>query len=402
MLKEFNLDKTYQILLILLAFFMQLTVSGGNTIIVIISFIWLLSGNYKKKFVTVIGSKVVQASLIFYCIHLLGIFWTEDLKWGLHILHKMWYFLLFFPILFDIVKKEYVKYYISSFLLAISFTEVVSYLVWFELIGPFKNASVDNPTPFMTHVTYNPVLAFAIYLVVHEIFFNINLTRFYFFMYSFFAITMSINMFITGGRAGQVMYFAALVILIFQFFDNQKTKALFLILFLLPLIFFTAYSFSPLFESRANAAFVNFYEYFSLHQLNSSVGRRITFAINSWAVFIENPFFGVGTGDFPMSYREVNNIVSPDQPFATNPHNMYLLILVQSGLIGLSSLFYIFYTQIKFAFKNTSSRFYRDVGIALPLLFIVINFSDSYLLGHYTTLLFVFFSAFLYKDFEKY
>jgi O-antigen ligase len=65
-------------------------------------------------------------------------------------------------------------------------------------------------------------------------------------------------------------------------------------------------------------------------------------------------------------------------------------------------LFYIFYTQIKFAFKNTSSRFYRDVGIALPLLFIVINFSDSYLLGHYTTLLFVFFSAFLYKDFEKY
>jgi len=279
---------------------------------------------------------------------------------------------------------------------------VVSYLIWFELIEPFKNASVGNPTPFMSHITYNPVLAFAIYLVVHEIFFNKDLTRFSFFMYSFFAITMSINMFITGGRAGQVMYFAALIILIFQFFDNQKTKALFLILLLLPSIFFIAYSLSPLFEGRVDLAFINAYEYFSENQLNSSVGRRITFAINSWTVFIGNPFLGVGTGDFPMAYREVNSFVSPDQPYATNPHNMYLLILVQSGLIGLLSLLYIFFTQIKFALKNTSSRFYRDVGIALPLLFIVINFSDSYLLGHYTTLLFVFFSSFLYKDFEKY
>ena len=43
----------------------------------------------------------------------------------------------------------------------------------------------------------------------------------------------------------------------------------------------------------------------------------------------------------------------------------------------------------------------KDLGITLPLVFLVIMWSDSYLLGHFTTLLFVFFSSFLYKDFEK-
>ena len=90
----------------------------------------------------------------------------------------------------------------SAFLLAIAFTEILSYLIWFEIIPAFKNATVFNPTPFMSHVTYNPILAFAIYLVLHKIFFDKKLNKFTFFFYSFIATTMTINMFITGGRAG--------------------------------------------------------------------------------------------------------------------------------------------------------------------------------------------------------
>ena len=52
------------------------------------------------------------------------------------------------------------------------------------------------------------------------------------------------------------------------------------------------------------------------------------------------------------------------------------------------------------SFKG-SNRFFRDAGFALPLLFLVIMWSDSYLLGHFTGLLFIFFSSFLYKYFEE-
>ena len=378
---------------------MPLTVFGGNLIIVIICILWLFSGNYKSKFDQIINNKLMLASIVFFCIHLVGLLWTEDLAWGLHIVHKMWYFIGLFPILYTIVRKDYISHYISAFLLAISITEVCSYLVWFEVIEPFKNATISNPTPFMSHISYNPILAFAIYFVLHEIFFNKKITNLVFALYSFFAISMTINMFITGGRAGQVMFFAMMAIIIFQFFNTQKIKALFLISFLIPGIFFTAYTTSDLFQERVDAAVKN--SLFYSENKASSVGLRITFALNSWEAIKKNPIIGVGTGDFPIEYKKINKINTPGLPNTTNPHNMYVLVAMELGALGVISMLSIFYYQIKLSF-NSSNKFIRDFGITLPLLFLVIMCSDSYLLGHYTTLIFVFFSSFLYKDFEKF
>ena len=298
MLERFDLDKTYQYLLISLAFLMPLTVSGANTIIVIICFLWLFSGDYKSKYNQIMSSKLMIASIVFYFIHIIAMLWTEDLMWGLHILHKMWYFLLLLPILHTIIKKKNVKHYITAFLFAIAITEISSYLVWFEIIEPFRHSTVENPTPFMSHISYNPILCFAIYLVLYEIFFNKNLTNLKFFFYSFFSIIMIINMFITGGRAGQVMFFAMLVILIFQFFDTSKIKSLFLSIIIIPSIFFAAYQTSDIFELRVNEGFQNIY-YYSENQL-TSIGLRINFATNSWDVIQKNLIIGVGTGDFPI------------------------------------------------------------------------------------------------------
>jgi O-antigen ligase len=399
MFENLNLDKTFQFLLIILAFLMPLTVFGGNLIIVIICVLWLFSGNYKSKFDQIINNKLMLASIVFFCIHLVGLLWTEDLAWGLHIVHKMWYFIGLFPILYTIVRKDYISHYISAFILAISITEVCSYLVWFEVIEPFKNATISNPTPFMSHISYNPILAFAIYFVLHEIFFNKKITNLVFSLYSFFAISMTINMFITGGRAGQVMFFAMIAIIIFQFFNTQKIKALFLISFLIPGIFFTAYTTSDLFQERVDAAVKN--SLFYSENKASSVGLRITFALNSWEAIKKNPIIGVGTGDFPIEYKKINKINTPGLPNTTNPHNMYVLVAMELGALGVISMLSIFYYQIKLSF-NSSNKFIRDFGITLPLLFLVIMCSDSYLLGHYTTLIFVFFSSFLYKDFEKF
>jgi O-antigen ligase len=278
-------------------------------------------------------------------------------------------------------------------------TEIISYLVWFEIIPPFKNATVINPTPFMSHVSYNPILAFAIYLVLNQTFFNSKLSKPLFLLYSFFAVTMSINMFITGGRSGQVMFFVMLIIFIFQFFNRQKVKALFAILILIPGIFYSAYQTSPLFKERVDLAVYNTLN--DSENKASSVGVRITIAVNSWSVIKENLFFGIGTGDFPNEYKKINQIKTPQMPSTTNPHNMYTLIAMQIGLIGLVSMFSIFYYQVKISL-STSNKFIRDTGLVLPLLFLVIMWSDSYLLGHYTTLLFVFFSSFLHKDFQKF
>ena len=398
MLASLNLDKTYQYLLIFLGFLLPLTVFGANFVIVFICCIWLISGNYKTKLNLIFSSKLMLASILFFGLHVVGMLWTEDLQWGLHIIHKMWYFFLLWPILFTLVKKDYIKYYVGAFLLAITFTEILSYLVWFEIIPEFRHAKIWNPTPFMSHISYNPILAFAIYLISHQVLFQDKLSKLKRYIYFSLAITMSINMFITGGRAGHVMYFVMLSILIFQYFNYKKIRSLILIMIVIPSIFYTAYQSSDIFNKRVDMAVENTLNY--SENKGSSVGRRITWAINSWDIIKKNLIIGVGTGDLPSEYKKINQINSPALPNINNPHNMYTLVLIQLGLLGFFSFFSIFYYQIKLSFRS-SDKYIRDIGITLPVLFLVIMFSDSYLLGHYTSLMFIFFSSFLYKDFEK-
>ena len=416
MLDWFNLEKIYKYLLIALAFLMPLTVFGANLVIVAIVLFWFFSGDFNFKYRQIISSKLLIASIIFFCLHVIGLLWTEDILWGLEIVHKMWYFLVLLPVLFTIVKKEYIRNIILAFLLAIAFTELISYLIWFELIPPIKNATVINPTPFMSHISYNPILCFAIYLVGHEVFLNKNLSRLQFYLYSFFAIAMTVNMFITGGRSGQVMFFAAITILVFQYFHKAKIKALMAICILLPGIFFSAYQSSDLFKLRFDSAIEDVIKYerglrltnhqqhkdftLDLSYINTPVGERLTYAIYSWRIIKRNPIIGIGTGDFPSEYKKINSVYSSRMINTTHPHNMYNLILVQLGVVGFISLMSIFYYQIKIA-VNSSNQFMRNIGLALPLLFLIIMLADSYLLGHYTTLMFVLFSSFLYKDFDK-
>ena len=395
---NFNLNQVFQYLLISLAFLAPLTVFGANLVIVVITLLWLLSGNYKSKFKQIFDSKLMIASIVFFSLHIVGLAWTSNISWGLHIAHKMWYFILFFPILFNLVQKRYIQHYISAFLLAILFTEVSSYLIFFEIIPPFNNASLADPTPFMNHISYNPILAFAIYLVCHQIFLNRDLSQVKLTFYSLIAISMTINMFITGGRAGHVMYFAMLGILFLQLLKSKRYKSVLFVLISIPGVFYAAYLFSDIFNSRVHETINAIITY--TPNTADALAHRITFAINTWGIIVNSPLIGVGTGDFPEAYASINTMASPGVPNTSNPHNMYLLVQAQLGIFGLLSLLSIFYYQIKLSFSS-SDKFIRDVGITLPLLFLLAMFSDSYLLGHYTSLIFVFFSAFLYKDFEE-
>jgi len=396
-----NLELVYQYLLISLAFIFPLTVAGGNLIIGVIVIIWLFSGDYSNKFNKIRNNKLAVASIVFFLVHVVGMLWTEDINWGLTILKKMSDFIFLLPILLTITNKKYIKYYISAFILSMTLTELLSYLVWFEVIDSLHKATPGNPTPTMSHISYNPFLTIGIYLILHELLFNKSLSSLYKFGYLFFSVTMSINMFITGGRTGQVMYFMMLVILIFQLFGRSgKLKSFVVSLFLVPTIFFTAYSFSDIFNTRVNAGINNAILFFDDVNKNTSIGQRFTYSINSLEIIKNNLLFGVGTGDFPVEYNKIHSNKTPEVTTTVNPHNMYTLVAVQSGLVGVLSMFFIFYQQIKYSLRS-NIKIVRDLGVVLPLLFLVIMFGDSYLLGHFTTILFVFFSSFLYKDFEK-
>jgi O-antigen ligase len=207
-------------------------------------------------------------------------------------------------------------------------------------------------------------------------------------------------MFITGGRAGQVMYFAMLVVLIFQYFPKNAFKASSASLFVLVITSSTFYLNSKIFSDRVDSAVTELSDY--KNHTYSSTGMRISSAINSWSIIKEHPVIGVGTGDYKNEFIKAsikNNLKLEDKLVIHNPHNMYVLILVQFGLLGLAAMLYLFYAQIKIAI-NSNEEFVKKIGIALPLLYLLIMLSDSYLMVHMTGLLFIFISSFVYKDYE--
>ena len=394
-----SIDNINSYLLMLTAFFLPLTVFGGNLFAVLIFLLWLVKADFKTDFYRLKDNKLVIAVLLYLLVHVVALLWTADIESGLWTLKKQLKF-LFIPIFMLFVKREHVKYYILAFLASMSLSEIWSYGIFFQLLPLYGGATLIDPIPLMSHITYNPFLAIAIYLLSYYVLFDHSINRSKKVIYSFFIITMSINMFITGGRAGQVMYFAMLVVLIFQYFPKNAFKASSASLFVLVITSSTFYLNSKIFSDRVDLAVTELSDY--KNHTHSSTGMRISSAINSWSIIKEHPVIGVGTGDYKNEFIKAsikNNLKLEDKLVIHNPHNMYVLILVQFGLLGLAAILYLFYAQIKIAI-NSNEEFVKKIGIALPLLYLLIMLSDSYLMVHMTGLLFIFISSFVYKDYE--
>ena len=393
-----SLDLSYQYLLIAAFFLLPLTVVGNNIAIWVIVLLWIFSGNYSTKFQQIKKNKFAISSILFFSIHLVGLLWTENISWGLEIVRKMLPFFFVMPIFLTITKMKNIKYYIFAFLIALSFSEFLSYLIWFGVIEPFGSANLYNPTPLMGHISYNPFLAFGIYLVIYHLLSKKDISLFERASYTFFVLSMTINMFITGGRAGQVMFFVFLALIAYQFFRNSQIKAVIISVLLSIFISIAAYYSSTIFQNRVNTA-VNDVINYNKDIKDTSLGLRITFLVNSFELIKNSPFIGVGTGDFPDEYDKVNKINTPQLISTVQPHNMYILVLSQFGLLGLVSFLAMFYYQFKIA-SESQNHLIKNVGIAIPVLFLVIMWSDSYLLGHFTGNLFILFSALIYSDKE--
>jgi len=384
-------DHINHYLFLALAFFFPISVALGNLIIFLIVSIWIFTLNY-QKIKKVFANPLAVLSIVFFGMHVFALIWTENYEWGFHILKKMLDFLFILPIFLTLVKRDYTNLYINAFLISMFVTIIGSFMIWLEMIDPILKATVENPSITMSTISYNIFVSFAIYISLHRLI--IQDTKIFFkWIYAVFLILLIINLFITGGRAGQVLFFFMLGAIVFQFFKYRIFKTAIFITILFPIIFILALKTSPFFEKRVSDTIKN--SNFN-HIENSSIGQRYTYLKNSIEVIRSNIFFGVGTGDFPEEYNSVHKINNPDITSTVNPHNMYILVTAQLGIFGLISFLSIFAYQVKTSFQY--SGFNKDFGLILPLSFLLIMLSDSYLLGHYTTTLFVFFSALIFNS----
>ncbi len=377
-------------LLVLLACVLLFSVLGGTLVTVAIAALWCIEGSFQAKIREIRDNKVVLAVMAYFLFNILGLLWSTDINWGFHVVGKQWKFLML-PVFMTCARIDHIKYYIEAFIYGVVVAHIISYLhicnlAWF--------------IPLPMRVTYSPFLAFAIYLTLNRLLF-IKLARWKQALFIAIFISTSINMFITNGRMGWLAYLAMLFLISCQYFRKHLVKSVLIYMILLPFFLVAVYNYSDPFRDRIDKTWDGLV-HFQVTDPSDQVG-RLTVFLYSLEIIRNHPLLGVGTGDFPAEYKKKNDMTSTKQAAMSQPHNQYLLVLTQFGLLGFIVFMSIFYFQIKCAYYELPSQTWapsedlKHSRLALPVFFLVIIFSDSYLLAFHTTLLFAFFSAILYK-----
>jgi O-antigen ligase len=381
-------------LLAALIFSLPISTSASSVLAILIVLLWVSEGNFSRKFKELRANTLVFTILAYTSLFALGLLWSDDLQWGVTQTVKQWKLLLFLPLL-AVVRRDHYKLYLGAFLAAMTLSAVLSFLIWQEIIH-FRGIPSQYPIPFNSHISYNPLLALALYFLFHKLLFSQPTAKQLAILVPA-GLVMTGSMFITTGRSGQAAFFVLLFLLTLQYFRKNITRGLAVALIILPALLATAYHTGPGFKMRLDESVNDMKEFRSKSQTSTSL--RFVFAINSLHMAADSPWFGVGTGDFPTEYKKINESKSPDFAPTDDPHNHYLLVLAQFGIFGLLLFLAIFALQFRRAWTGKNDL--RDFRLALPCFYLTIMFGGTYLLGHELSICFAITSAVFYgEDYE--
>ena len=381
------------VLLIALFFFIPSHVAPVYSLTALMLVLSVIEGRFAEKWALLRQDPLFWIFQAFYWVFPLSLLWTEDLQAGLKMVGRYSFFLLS-PLYLTIARREHVLRYVAVFLAGVACAELLAYYNWMQMnVFPDWPAGIrvakeaEDTAPFVDHILYAPVLAWAGYLAAHQCLFG---TR-HRVLLAGLALASLGNLVFSGGRAGQLVFLVLLVVLVFQRFARRRVLAALVSGVLVAGIAVASYTGNDYLRARVDMAI----DEATHHKegFDTSTGRRIMFQINSARLFAEHPLIGVGAGDFVPEYERINARYSPDWVTTTNPHNQYLFVLTTTGVAGGLVL-------LSVCFPPALWRARRDglgsLRVALAVFIAVICLFEDYLWRSNTSLLFVLFAVLLF------
>lgn len=385
-------------LLAALFFMIPIQVAPAYILSALMLLLWTIEGRFGEKLHAFRAEPLVWIFAAYYGVFLLSMLWTSDTAWGWRMVSRQNFFLLF-PLYFMVARREHVPRYLTAFLLSIGLCELLAYYNWVQLHalpqlpeGIRVDKDAVDTAPFVDRIMYTPALALAGYVAGHQVLFG-KIGRAAKVACAILLVTTTGNLLFSGGRAGMVGFLVLLAVLVFQRFSRRPLIAAAVACILVGGVVAGGYQSSEYFRSRVDLAVDEVRHYENLP--NSSVGLRITYTMNAWRIFVMHPLLGVGAGDYPVEYKKMNEIHTPQWVPAWNPHNQYLLALTSAGLPGGMLLALVLVFPLFRARRAPSDGFQR-MRIAVPVLLMAICLFESYLMRSNVSLMYVLFTAALW------
>ncbi|MCU7843667.1 MAG: O-antigen ligase family protein [Candidatus Thiodiazotropha sp. (ex Monitilora ramsayi)] len=138
--------------------------------------------------------------------------------------------------------------------------------------------------------------------------------------------------FVTPGRSGYLALLVLIAVAVFYFFNGWRK---WLLLLSVPSMAVALLMVSPVANQRINQAIDEVMTYQTASGY-SSLGARMVMLENTKNLVIDRPLLGYGTGGFEKAYSSQLDDEVGWRNFSTgDPHNQFLKIIVEHGIIGL-------------------------------------------------------------------
>lgn len=350
--------------------------------------LWIFEGRWREKWHKLKSCKIFVALSLFILYNILSLIWTDEVSRALKYISKYWYFLPIF-IIYTSFPKEKKHHLLTAFLSGMLISEFLSYGILFEF-WELRHGSPENPTPFMNHLDYSIFLALtSITLLIRVLFSNIFRERV---VLSIFFLTVTGNLFITAGRSGQLAFFAALIVLMFIYFNRSILKSLVIGTAISLLILVLPLSLSDTFKNRVELAKEDI-EKVLQGDYNSSWGNRVGAWEVTGVILKNNYLIGVGNEDNIEELRVITTEREYLQPlnWFEHFHNQYLQILTALGVVGLILFLNIFFQLYRVPIEERESNL---IKISFLTIFLVGFIAEPFLHKQFPMALFSLFTAY--------
>jgi len=363
---------------IVMGFSIPISTAFDNILLLLVLLSLLFSGNYRRKLGTITANPVARASLLLVAALLLGgLYGGAEFADVLHYWRKYAHLLLIVLLVPLFVDKPSREYAITGFMLAMAVTLALSYLTasgWLpanKIIG----GSTGNPFVFKMHITQNVFMAFFAYLLaVNSFTTSLPWKRAAF---GLAAILAAYNvLFMVQGRTGYVVLAVLLTYLCFRWL---RWKGIAIAVLAGMTVAAAGYYGSHMLRDRVNLVVTELAAWQAGNGSGTSSGLRMDYYTNSLKIIADHPVLGVGTGGFEKAYAA--KVKGTEMAPSNNPHNQYLLVTAQLGMIGLAVLLYLFYTQWRAALL-LPSEFEQIVARGMLLTIMSGSLLNSLLLDH--------------------
>ncbi|MDM8559143.1 O-antigen ligase family protein [Candidatus Parabeggiatoa sp. HSG14] len=284
----------------------------------------LVEGRYKQKFNTLRQHPLIILALLLFAVMLFSFFYTSvsfSEAWLMVDKYREFLYISLFILLFqDNITRKWGLY---AFLGAMGITLFLSYLV--AITGyPIAKGIPENPAIFKNYITQSVLMVLAAYFVM-----VLGWEKKGKWLYGIIVLLAIYNViFMSEGRTGYLLLLCLIFLFVYQ---NYHFRGVMVSSILVAILSVLVYQYSGILQKRIDKMTDNI-EVYQQGDTNTSVGKRLEFYKNSLILIAQNPLLGTGSGSFAFEYKRLAE--SKGISSSTNPHNEYLMIAVQWGLLG--------------------------------------------------------------------